>query len=146
MGTHGGGWASLGCGETKGSTFKSPLSRFGARCPGCLDGRAIGVPPGPSECGVLRWSHFPSRGRGAAGETGPLSEPQRPPLYNGDKSAEPTGSLRTFNDTGVSPWPCGYCWVVNACMNSGHFLFPFKFVVRRQMRKGEEKGLVKNSL
>lgn len=30
VGTRGGGWAALGCGETKGSTSKSPLSCFGA--------------------------------------------------------------------------------------------------------------------
>ena len=86
-------------------------------------------------------SFFPYRGRGAAGETGPLSEPQRPPLYNGDKSAEPTGSLRPFSDnTGVSLWPCGYCGVVSACMNSGHFLFLINFLVTGQTSKGEEKG------
>ena len=49
----GGGWTTLGCGETKGSTSRSPLSRFGARCLRCLVGKAIGVPPGPNECGVL---------------------------------------------------------------------------------------------
>ena len=43
----GGRWTALGYGETKRSTLKSPLSRFGAQCPSCLVGKALGSRPAP---------------------------------------------------------------------------------------------------
>lgn len=33
--------------------------------------------------------------------------------------------------TWASFCPCGYCRIMNACMNLGHFLFLFNFVLRR---------------
>ena len=70
-----------------------------------------------------------------------------PPLYNGDKSAEPTGSLRAFSDnTGVSPWPCGYCGVVSACMNSGHFFSLLNLLLGDKQAKEKRKTLVRSSL
>lgn len=70
-----------------------------------------------------------------------------PPLYNGDKSAEPTGSLRAFSDnTGVSLWPCGYCGVVSACMNSGHFFSLLNLLLGDKQAKEKRKTLVRSSL
>lgn len=145
MGTCGGGWAALGCEETKGSRPSRLFLALELDALAVSAVKPLGSRPGRSECGVLF--------QGCPGATFLLEAGVRqvrqvpslslsvPPLYNGDKSAEPTGSLRAFSDnTGVSLWPCGYCGVVSACMNSGHFLFLINFLVTGQTSKGEEKG------
>lgn len=57
------------------------------------------VPPDACEYGLCRGVlELSSKGRGKGGKTGNDLEPQLPPVYNGDKNASLTRSLRTASD------------------------------------------------
>lgn len=69
VGPSGGGWTSLGLGETEGSRLKSPLSRFGTWCHSSLVGKFWSC---LTPVGVVSWSYSPSkrRDRDAGDKTG----------------------------------------------------------------------------
>lgn len=128
VGPYVGGWTIVGSQDTKGWRSKSPFSFFGALCPGSVLGKDIEVLPCPSDCGSCSRSFlklFSSKGRGTRGIT--VNDPLWAPAFPSVRWGWECFTYRIAENsqwyTWANPCHCGYCGIVNAWINSGHFFF-----------------------